>query len=188
MQRDINFFSVYHSSADHGGVDRTTLIGGIVTIASVVIVLGAFLLLKIGTAGLSMQSQSISQFLARPDVSAATSRVNEIYAKNNYLDKYQSTASSNIKKFYALTKFDSKLIDLISKAAPADVTASDLNFGGNIVSLTCTATDERSPANFVHTLSATGSFEQVTYDGVIKDSNSQYTFSVDCIMKGESDK
>ncbi|ADU26369.1 PilN domain-containing protein [Ethanoligenens harbinense] len=181
MQRDINFFSVYHSGA--AGYDKATIAGLSVLLSCVVVMAGVFAFIKIDDATVQAQNRSISSFLAQRNVTSVASAVSEANRKTAYLKQYEALAAKNAKAFTSLPVVDSDLLGAIAKAQPADVTVSDLNYTDMAIKLTCAATDEKSAAVFTNALKASGKFDYATYDGVVKGGTS-CSFTITCTLKG----
>lgn len=181
MQRDINFFSVYHSSA--AGYDKATIAGLSVLLGCVAVIAGIFVFVKIDDATVQAQNSSISRFMAQRNVISAASAVEAANQKIEYLKQYEALAGKNTKAFAGLSTLNTDLLNTIAQELPTDVAVIGLNYKDTTITLSCVAANDNSAAIFSNALTGSQKFDYVTYDGVVK-SGSSFLFNITCTVKG----
>lgn len=186
MRRDINFFSVYRTTADTLD-DKFKIISLSLLVGSLVIVLATFASLKLSDISVRRSIDEANAYLQTPEVVEAKKAVEEDMAKIASLNKYKQAAlrvSSGCAEF---PKIDSELFRAIAGMMPSDVEAESITYDGKTIALTCTCKDSASPAVFVHALDSSGRFKSVNYSALEAAAGSNggsYSFSVAISLKG----
>lgn len=189
MQRDINLFSVYRSPAEsERGLDKVTIIGLSLVGACILGVAGTFAYYKLSDVSYQLLQRSITGYLQSSNVKKAESSWAAYVQKLTALKSYQNEANAQVSAYKKIPVIDSTLLSVIAGAMPADIKTQSLAYAGNALTLTCTATDNLSPANFVHTLKETGKFDSVTYSSVTLNGTTELDFTVKCTMKAVNGK
>jgi hypothetical protein len=190
MQRDINFFAVYHSPLDNNsnGKDPITIIGIIAVSACIVVVLGLFGVLKLFDTGLSLEISNINQFLSSTSVATAQKSVAGTQNKINAINNYKNAVSGAYKQYQTLPIPDSILISAISKVIPDDVKISNMTYASSVITLQCTCTNQQSPVVFVNALKTSGNFDNIVYNGYAINDKNEYAFNLTFSSKGATSK
>jgi Tfp pilus assembly protein PilN len=188
MQRDVNFFSMYRSSAEsEHGIDKVTLIGLIILLVCLLSLGAIYARYKLSDANYIAMSKSANSYLQSENVVKSENDWNTYVQKLSMLKKYETKAASEVSVFKTLPVLDSGLLSAVAASMPADVKVNTLNYSGSSLVFSCTAVDKLSAANFVHTLKNTGKFSNVTY-AAVNQSGAVFSFDVDCVMKAVSGK
>jgi Tfp pilus assembly protein PilN len=189
MQRDINFFSVYRSPVEsEHGVDKITLVGLSLIGACLIGLAGTYTYYKLSDHSSRAQQQSISDYLQSSEVSKAENTWESYTGKMGILKSYEDKAAAEVAAFQTLPVIDADLLTAMSGAMPGDVKVVSISYIDDVLTLTCTAQNKLSPANFVHALKGTLRFSSVTYIGVTYVNDTEYDFTVNCMVRGGVDK
>ena len=189
MQRDVNFFSVYRSHAEtERGIDTVTLIGVSLLGACILSVAGAFAAFRLGDMTLKARQASITGYLQSSEVEKSLSTWQTYTEKMSALKSYEEKAKAETSAFSQLPSINSALLDAIAGVMPGDVNVVSVSYSGSSLSLTCTAQNKLSPANFVHALKAVSGIGDASYTAVTYVSDTEYDFSVTCTVKGGAGK
>lgn len=188
MRKDVNFFSIYHSSTD-SLEDKFKLVSLSLLVGSLVLVLAVFTYLKISDLSALRGIEKCSTYLQSSDVLQAKKTLEADKAKISALNRYKQAAQKVSSGYAQFPKVNSKLLETIAGMEPSDVEAKTITYDGKALTLICTCRDSQSPAVFVHCLDKSGKFQFVNYSALesaaeVTSNGSYYSFSVVITLKG----
>lgn len=188
MHKDINFFSIYRSQLDSdSGKDPVTIAGIVIVSVCLVVVLGLFGAFRFLSAGIALQNNRISAFLASPQVKTAQSKVAAEGKKITAFNNYTRAVNGAYKLYSALPGSSSAAFLSVQADLPADVTIVTASYAADTLTMQCTSTNQLSGANFAHALRQNPAVLRAVYNGVSFQNNT-YNFTVSCTVKEAAGK
>ena len=195
LKRDINFFSVIGQDSSGFAIDfeKCVKIGLIIfgiiaaAIIGVMVMINGALALK--KSGLESDIEALEEPLKR---------VEQLKAESEQLQMDIDIFKQSVAEFDTQPRLTTEDIEKIAYCMPGTVTVTSISYSGNSVNLACIGTSELAIADFANSLrnsqvqnpEPTGEddfyikdFDDVTYAGVSKGGDNQYSASITVVLK-----
>lgn len=184
MRRDVNFFNGYHEKRDfRAGAEPVTVVGIIAVCASLVVVAGLYSALRAGSMLLDRTSAQQLAYIDGTTVSQAQQTLSRYQGKINALNGYTGAVSGALKEYQAVPAFNSKLLESVIGAMPADMIIGAFRYqNGRLTLDNCRCTSPLTPYSFVHTLRSDPYLTDISYGGYTL-SGTGYNFKVECTVR-----
>ena len=167
-------------AADKKSVAKST---GIVIIAFVIAAAAiAFLIVGQITAGAALDARiaSVQTYLDDQSTIDTYTELTGLKTKTDEYSSYNTLISGGKAAVAAGRLFDAKVYSNITSNKPERVTITDIVYNNDSVTLSCTTTDNKPPADFAQKLDESGSFTSVKYTGFSQSEDGQVVFTIIC--------
>ena len=184
MKTTINLFDQLKATPSSGSTLRISRRFLYILLAAlvVVVIFGFYLGQVLSGSSMDAQMQAINEYLndssnqqAYTEATVKQETLAQLHAHNQAVQTTQNILKGQL-------QFGSEIFSLISANKPASVSFESLAFKDRTISIVCRTSEEIPPANYAETLTRSGSFESVIYEGFSKASDSGYIFTLSCIL------
>ena len=195
LKRDINFFSVIGQDSSGFAIDfeKCVKISLLVFAVIAAIIIGIMVMIN---GGLALKKSSLEKSIA--DLEEPLKRVELLKQESEQLQMDIDIFRQSVSEFDTQPRLTTADIEKIAYCMPSTVTVTSISYGGEDVTLTCVGTSELAIADYANSLrnsqvqnpEPTGEddyyikdFDDVTYTGVAKGGENQYTAAITVKLK-----
>ena len=189
MKKDLNLFTAYkNGSAKIGGKSNAGIF--LLIAAFLLIIAGAYGTLFFFNSNIKYKTGQIQKRLSDSAMVKDQKELDMQLKKNNLLIEYRDALKIAQKNFDASIKIDQDLFGKISSSMPSTVSVNSLKITPQSIQISCDSSNALDPAALAQALNEKGVFDNITYDGVVRDDNkenSKYFFTLTCNLKEKAE-